>query len=97
MNCPNCGAPMEPVGNRNHLRCPYCQTVHVPDGESDGVVPLGREARLSCPVCAVRLNDFLSPLPVRERGGRHGTSEAGTARIGRKFGIIRRNPLARRG
>jgi Zn-finger nucleic acid-binding protein len=46
---------MEPVGNRNHLRCPYCLTVHVTDAGQDGLVPLDREVRLSCPVCTVRL------------------------------------------
>jgi Zn-finger nucleic acid-binding protein len=55
MNCPNCGAAMEPVGNRNHLRCDYCLTVHIPPEGQDGLVALDRDHRLSCPGCTVQL------------------------------------------
>ena len=55
MNCPNCGAAMEPVGNRGHLRCDYCLSVHVPAESQDGVVELDRDHRLSCPGFSVKL------------------------------------------
>ncbi len=62
INYPNCGAPMEPVGNRNHLRG---DLVWLDAGELT--------------------------VPERYVPHRPGRSAA------RKFGIIRRNPLARRG
>jgi Zn-finger nucleic acid-binding protein len=55
MNCPNCGAAMEPVGNRGHLRCDYCQSVHVPEAGQDGLIALDHDHRLACPICSVQL------------------------------------------
>ncbi len=55
MNCPNCGAAMELVGNRNHFRCEYCATIHVPEPIDEGLIPTDEEHRLSCPHCELRL------------------------------------------
>jgi Zn-finger nucleic acid-binding protein len=55
MNCPNCGAALRPVANRDLFRCEYCQTVQVPDAGTDGLVALERELRIECPCCTVRL------------------------------------------
>jgi Zn-finger nucleic acid-binding protein len=55
MNCPNCGAALRPVGNRNYFRCPYCETFHFPDEMEDGVALVAGEAPHDCPVCAKHL------------------------------------------
>jgi Zn-finger nucleic acid-binding protein len=51
MNCPNCGAGLEPVPNRNLLRCAHCQTVHFPDSTGEGIVLLDRQHEFDCPCC----------------------------------------------
>jgi Zn-finger nucleic acid-binding protein len=51
MNCPNCGAGLRPVPNRNHLHCPYCQTVHFPEPVGEGIVLLGEAYFYDCPCC----------------------------------------------
>jgi Zn-finger nucleic acid-binding protein len=55
MNCPNCGAALTPVANRDLFRCEYCQTVQVPAVNPDGLVPLDRDHRFDCPCCQKRL------------------------------------------
>jgi Zn-finger nucleic acid-binding protein len=55
MNCANCGAALEPVGNRDYFRCPYCQTFYFPRETEDGVAILGGETPLNCPVCVQQL------------------------------------------
>jgi len=55
MNCPNCGAALEAVPNRNHLRCGHCDSLHFPEPEGEGVVLLDREYRFDCPRCEKRL------------------------------------------
>ncbi len=55
MNCRNCGAAMEFVAARNHFRCAYCETIHVPEPLDEGVVVTDQEHRLSCTRCAVRV------------------------------------------
>jgi Zn-finger nucleic acid-binding protein len=55
MNCPNCGAGLKPVGNRNYFRCPYCETFHFPEETGDGVAELAGDAAHDCPVCAQSL------------------------------------------
>lgn len=51
MNCPNCGAALELLPGRTHLRCPYCSSLAFPEPTDDGVVPLGRDHPLDCPTC----------------------------------------------
>jgi Zn-finger nucleic acid-binding protein len=55
MNCANCGAALEPVGNRNYFRCPYCQTFCFPEETEDGVAVVGGETPLDCPICSKQL------------------------------------------
>src|SRR5215211_871468 len=55
MNCPNCGAALELLDNRNALICPYCRTTCFPEVPDDGLVPLEEEDRYDCPRCVVRL------------------------------------------
>ena len=52
MNCPSCGAAMEPVGNRRYFRCTHCTSFEFPEEIADGVSPLGEPAGIDCPVCA---------------------------------------------
>ena len=56
MNCPNCGAALQAVANRTHLRCPYCQSLHFPEPVAEGVVPLDQDHALDCPCCQRRLS-----------------------------------------
>jgi Zn-finger nucleic acid-binding protein len=51
MNCPNCGAGLRTVPNRNHLRCPYCDSVHFPEPIGEGVVLLAEGHPFDCPCC----------------------------------------------
>jgi Zn-finger nucleic acid-binding protein len=39
----------------DYLLCDYCQTLHFPDPNSDGVRVLGVKAEISCPICAISL------------------------------------------
>jgi Zn-finger nucleic acid-binding protein len=55
MNCANCGGGLQPVGNRNYFRCPYCETFHFPEEMGDGVAVVGGDSPLECPVCAEAL------------------------------------------
>ncbi len=66
MNCPNCGAPMHLVRDRDYWVCPYCTTFHFPDENDEGVRVLGEESRLLCPVCHVELvSAAVEQAPVR--------------------------------
>jgi Zn-finger nucleic acid-binding protein len=51
MNCPNCGAALKPVGNRNYFRCPYCETFHFPEETGDGVALVHGDSPHDCPIC----------------------------------------------
>jgi Zn-finger nucleic acid-binding protein len=55
MNCPNCGAALQPVGNRSYFRCPYCETFHFPVETGDGIAVIGGETQHDCPVCSKTL------------------------------------------
>ena len=55
MNCVNCGAGLQPVGNRSYFRCPYCETFHFPEETGDGVAVVGGDTAFACPVCEQRL------------------------------------------
>src|SRR5262249_41674159 len=59
MNCPNCGAALEAVPNRSHLRCPYCRSLHFPEPVGEGIVPLDQEQPFDCPCCERRLSAAL--------------------------------------
>src|SRR5262245_5561144 len=56
MNCPNCGAALQAVSNRAHLRCPYCESLHFPAGTAEGVIPLDQDHPLDCPCCERQLS-----------------------------------------
>jgi Zn-finger nucleic acid-binding protein len=51
MNCPNCGAALEPLPNRSHFRCDYCKSLHFPEPEGEGVILLDKDHPLACPCC----------------------------------------------
>src|SRR5262245_38814753 len=51
MNCPNCGAALEALPNRNHFRCNYCQSLHFPEPEGEGMILLDKDHPLACPCC----------------------------------------------
>jgi Zn-finger nucleic acid-binding protein len=52
MNCPDCGAAMEVVANRNYFRCSHCGNCEFPEETGDGVRVLSDPSGLNCPVCA---------------------------------------------
>jgi Zn-finger nucleic acid-binding protein len=56
MNCPSCGAAMEPVGGRAYFRCNYCGTFEFPETDETGVTDLGEASQFACPVCTQSLN-----------------------------------------
>src|SRR5438132_13276911 len=51
MNCPDCGAAMEPVAARNYFRCGHCGNCQFPEETGDGVHVTGAPVDMSCPVC----------------------------------------------
>jgi Zn-finger nucleic acid-binding protein len=51
MNCPDCGAAMEPVANRNFLHCSHCNNFEFPEDTGDGIHVTGDPVEMSCPVC----------------------------------------------
>lgn len=55
MNCPNCGAPLTLVPERNYFKCDYCSSIHVPEPTIDRVRSLGEPAGLDCPICRQEL------------------------------------------
>jgi Zn-finger nucleic acid-binding protein len=55
MNCPGCGAAMEPVGNRNYFRCTHCDSYHFPEETGDRVAVVGEDTGALCPLCRVPL------------------------------------------
>lgn len=55
MNCPNCGAPMGIVRDRDYWACAYCSTFYFPEANDEGVRVLGEASHLSCPVCREEL------------------------------------------
>jgi len=59
MNCPNCGAALQAVPNRSHLRCPYCESLHFPAGTAEGVIPLDEDHPLGCPCCEQKLSSAM--------------------------------------
>ena len=51
MNCPNCGAALEFLPGRTHLRCPHCTSLVFPEPIGDGVVVLDEAHPHDCPAC----------------------------------------------
>jgi len=51
VNCPNCGASMNVVGDRDYFYCSYCGDFHFPHATPDGVKILGESSPVGCPVC----------------------------------------------
>ena len=59
MKCDNCGAPLTLLNRRDYYYCDYCATFHHPpaaDAADDGVIPLGEQTTMPCPVCHVHLS-----------------------------------------
>jgi Zn-finger nucleic acid-binding protein len=55
VSCENCGAPMTVVPGRDYFFCRYCGSYAFPQPSSDGVVALGEEGDVDCPVCCTTL------------------------------------------
>lgn len=55
VRCENCGASMELLPGREAFTCEYCGSFAFPKPTSDGVVALGEEGELDCPICSTRL------------------------------------------
>lgn len=53
MDCPGCGAPMRL--EEDHLVCPFCARVEIPEPDSQGVRILGERSERTCPVCSIPL------------------------------------------
>ena len=51
MNCQNCGAPLRTASNRDYSVCDYCTTVAFREPDVDGIVVLGENSVLPCPIC----------------------------------------------
>ena len=55
MNCPNCGAALTVVGDRDYLFCRYCGDFHFPKATPDSVTVLGEASTVACPICRDQL------------------------------------------
>lgn len=55
MNCPNCGAPMILHHERATYECSYCQTLHIPEADDQGLRIFDETARHKCPLCNLPL------------------------------------------
>ena len=55
MNCPNCGAPLKLLEDKDYLTCEYCTYTYLPEKNPDGVRVLEEPADYSCPVCKVQM------------------------------------------
>ncbi len=55
MVCPNCGASMTLEPGKDFLACDYCQSMHFPDPNADGVRVLGESSERNCPRCSIAL------------------------------------------
>lgn len=51
VNCPDCGAIMEPVAARNYLHCAHCGNCEFPEETGDGIHVTGERVEMSCPLC----------------------------------------------
>ncbi len=59
MNCPDCDAAMQKVGNHAHFHCPSCGRFHFSDDAGDGVIVGGQPVGAACPVCHLPLQSGL--------------------------------------
>ena len=50
--CENCGGPMRVVPHRDYFTCEYCGSFAFPERSEDGVVVLGEDGDVACPICA---------------------------------------------
>jgi Zn-finger nucleic acid-binding protein len=55
MNCPTCGAGLEPADDLTHFRCTRCGAPHFPEGSGDGVAVVGEPVGALCPLCRAPL------------------------------------------
>jgi Zn-finger nucleic acid-binding protein len=55
MDCPNCGAHMQPDKSMDSWSCIYCRSVYYSQKNEDNICLLGGTSKLACPVCAVPL------------------------------------------
>jgi len=55
MNCPSCGAPLRMADDNGSLRCDYCHSVVMAQGDETGMQFVEEAAELTCPNCAVSL------------------------------------------
>jgi Zn-finger nucleic acid-binding protein len=55
MNCPGCGAALVPVGNRDHLHCPYCSRRHFLAETDEGLHVIGEPSGYDCSLCRIPL------------------------------------------
>jgi Zn-finger nucleic acid-binding protein len=55
MICPGCGAPMRL--DSDTFRCEYCRSTYRPEKNEEGIRELGEKSPLSCPVCALPLEE----------------------------------------
>jgi len=49
--CENCGAPMDLVPHRDYFTCRYCGSFAFPERSEDGVMVLGGDGDVPCPLC----------------------------------------------
>lgn len=73
MKCPNCGAPMRLVRDRDYWSCNHCPAFVFPQLTEDGVRLLGDSSNHDCPVCRVGLK----PAAMEGRRLLHCTSCGG--------------------
>lgn len=60
MNCPSCGGPMDVDQDRMVFRCKYCNSIHIPEKDDDGIAILKTsDVDLDCPVCNTRLSQAI--------------------------------------
>ncbi len=55
MNCPNCGAPLKVVTERDYFVCEYCYSFVFPEENLDHVRVLDETVDYSCPICKIPL------------------------------------------
>jgi len=84
MNCQNCGAAMQPVGNRNYFRCPYCETFAFPEETGDGIAIVGGETKFDCPICT----NLLTPAAIEGQTVSYCTTCRGFLSTNETFGLI---------
>lgn len=62
INCPHCGAPLDPDLQNGALHCEYCEARVAPPKRAvllEDVIDFGHDAGIDCPVCQQRLTSAL--------------------------------------